>query len=353
MRRIGGMFPLEPVREGTNGYLDSLGGDVLLMMSGRCAIHAALEDMGWKEPHTAYVPAYTCETVLSAYEKAGYRMIPYDIDPEEMRPVFRSGALDFSSVLNLCGYFGFCRYDCSFLSECRSRGITVLQDTTHSPFQVDPLADYAAVSLRKWMGVASGGVAVKRSGRFGINPLPPEKEHLEGRYKAFELRKDSLESGDSRYDDEASEVFWNTEMRLRGMFDAYAGDELSERIIESFDFEGMAELRRRNYQAVLDALGPENGYRVVFPSLQASDVPSHFTVYADDRDGSRAYLSENGVSSTVYWPRTPLAESIEGFDEAFPGASYIYDHVVSIQIDQRYSVDDMRYLASVLNGYRP
>ena len=158
---------------------------------------------------------------------------------------------------------------------------------------------------------------------------------------------------DTRYDEEASEVFWNTEMRLRGMFDAYAGDELSERIIESFDFEGMAELRRRNYQAVLDALGPENGYRVVFPSLQDSDVPSHFTVYADDRDGFRAYLSENGVSSTVYWPRTPLAESIEGFDEAFPGASYIYDHVVSIQIDQRYSVDDMRYLSSVLNGYRP
>lgn len=352
MGRIGGMFPLEKVQEGTNGYIEALGGDVLLMMSGRCAIYAALEDIGEEGNRTAYVPAYTCETVLSAYEKAGYSMIAYDIDPDEMRPVFRKDAVSSASAMNLCGYFGFCRYDHDFIMYCHEQGVKIIQDTTHSPLYADPLADYAAGSLRKWMGIASGGVAVKRHGSFSISVLPPEKKHLEGRYRSLDLRRQGIESGDAAFDKEASDVFWETELRLRKMFGAYAGDELSERIIRSFDFESMAEARRRNYQTVLDNLDAPSGYRIVFPSLRDDDVPSHFTVYADDRDHFRGYLSENGVSSTIYWPRTPLADSIEGFDEKFPGASYIYDHVVSVQIDQRYGSDDMKYLASVLNGYR-
>lgn len=352
MRRIGGMFPLERIKEGaSNGYLDSLHGDVLLMMSGRCALYAALKDADDGRTRNAYVPAYTCETVLSAYEKAGYNMIPYDIDPEGMKPVFVESVIPSISVLGLCGYYGFCRYDHDFVMTCHNAGVTVIQDTTHSPLFIDDEADYAAGSLRKWMGIASGGVAVKRNGKFSVKPLPSEKEHLEGRYRALELREKGIETGDASFDKEASDVFWETELRLRKIFDIYAGDELSEKIINSFDFNSMATLRRRNYQTVLDNLSTNDGFKVVFPELSENDVPSHFTLYAKDRDHFQSYLAEKGVSSTVYWPRTPLAESIEDFDEKFPGASYIYDHVVSIQIDQRYDVSDMEFLASVLNDY--
>ena len=121
MKVIGGMFPLEKPGTGDNGYLASLGGDAELFMSGRCALYACLEDIGGGSAgKTAYVPSYTCETVLAPYEKAGYRLRFYDIDPENMRPVFREGDLEGVSVMGLCGYYGFIRYDGSFPGVCRS-----------------------------------------------------------------------------------------------------------------------------------------------------------------------------------------------------------------------------------------
>lgn len=351
MKVIGGMFPLERPASCDNGYLESLRGDVKLFMSGRCALYACLKDIGdTAAGKMAYVPSYTCETVLAPYEKAGYSLRFYDIDPEDMKPVFRERDLEGVSVMGLCGYFGFIRYDGSFPDVCHKHGIKVVQDTTHSPYFADPDADYVAGSLRKWMGIAAGGVAAKRNGEFSVVPLPPDEEHLKGRYASYAERDEALRTGDESHDEKAFEVFWTTELRLRKMFDAYAGDELSERIIRTFDFERMRERRRHNYMTVLSHLRTPRNYKVVFDVLEECDVPSHFTVYADNRENFQRALMEKGISSTVYWPRTPASEKIEGFDELYPGAAYIYDHVCSIQLDQRYGDDEMKYLASVLNA---
>lgn len=349
---IGGMFPLEKVGTENKKDFKPVNGDVRYLMSGRCAIDYCLKDSGKREPYKAYVPAYTCETVLASYEKEGYDLISYDINPEEMKPIFNDDELGSFSVMNLCGYYGFCRYDDSFISKCHNHGAVVIQDTTHSPYYIDPKVDYAAGSLRKWMGIAAGGVAIKLAGKFSIEPFPPEKEHLDGRYESLRLREEALRTGNDEYNKKASDVFWSTELRLRTMFDAYGSDEISERIIKTFDFQEMAEKRRRNYKAIISGIKAERGFKVVFPELRDEDVPSHFTVYADNRDDFRSYLSSSGVSSTVYWPRTPWSERTEGFDEKFPGAAYIYDHVVSIQLDQRYDESTMRRLAAVLSDYR-
>lgn len=45
-------------------------------MSGRCAIYYALEDiMLTDHKRIAYVPIYTCETVLAPFKKAGYKLL--------------------------------------------------------------------------------------------------------------------------------------------------------------------------------------------------------------------------------------------------------------------------------------
>ncbi len=36
--------------------------------------------------------------------------------------------------------------------------------------------------------------------------------------------------------------------------------------------------------------------------------------------------------------------------ERYGQASYIYDHVMSVQMDQRYSKEDMAYLGKILTG---
>lgn len=68
---------------------------------------------------------------------------------------------------------------------------------------------------------------------------------------------------------------------------------------------------------------------VVFPRLPEGTVPSHFTVYAANRDMVQNYLAEQGIKSTTYWPRGAMVDT-----KGFADADYIYNHVLSIPCDR-------------------
>lgn len=344
---IGGMFTLEK----TGPQLREKPENMIFAMSGRCALYAALLDINLdnRNPRVAYVPAYTCETVLAAYSKAGYSFRFYDVDPEGLKPLFKKEDLDGVSVLALCGYYGFTTYDEDFVKYAKSRGIVVLHDTTHTPYRFCPSADYCAGSLRKWMGIPSGGVALRAAGPFRIQLKEAEKTHIDGRFKAMEERAEALATGDSSFNDKASETFWETEMRLRKMFGEYASDPVSRQIALSFDFDGAAEKRRSNFSTIISSLNNPVGWKPVFSSLpRKDDVPSHFTLYADNREAFSRYLKSNGVASTVYWPQVPDLKDLS----AFPGTAWILEHICSIQLDQRYGEKEMKALAAILNNTR-
>ena len=166
MKKIGGYFPYEALLPEKNNFLEGLcpdTGDLRYLMSGRCAIYYALEDYKNTDMRRiAYVPIYTCETVLAPFHKAGYTLLFYDFD-RNMNPVFDPAVLDQISVISICGYYGFSSYNREFVAECSRRGIGIIEDTTHSIFSsdgIDPHCDYIVGSLRKWIGVAAGGFAI-------------------------------------------------------------------------------------------------------------------------------------------------------------------------------------------------
>ena len=339
MSTIGGMFPFESTLFSDNGYFQSIcppEGNISFMMSGRCGIYRCLQDIGLQDKtKVAYVPIYTCETVLAPFEKAGYHLKFYELD-KNLHSVFEEQALDEISVLSLCGYYGFCSYDRDFVRACKDRGIVVFEDVTHSLLSsdgIDPLCDYAAGSFRKWMGVSCGGFAMKRAGRFTAPLLPVDARHLE-------LREAAIAQS-------SSDIFWEGELLLRKMFDSYAGDDRSEFILRHADLKTICAKRRENFAAILRGLPAEpRGFRPVFPALTPEAVPSHFTLYAEDRDSFRRYLDDRGIHSTVYWPVGPLVD-LTGHDTA----RYIYDHIVALPCDQRHSVSDMGRVAEVLTEY--
>ncbi|PKL13619.1 MAG: hypothetical protein CVV52_05220 [Spirochaetae bacterium HGW-Spirochaetae-8] len=351
--RIGGMFPLEHPSSQRTDFLQGYGADTRYYMSGRCALYACLLDIASSEnlatdsPRIAYVPAYTCETVLASYQKAGYALRFYEISTTELTPVFRKADLQGVSVLNLCAYYGFSRYDEAFLQECKRRGITIIQDTTHSLFSQDghsAYADYYAGSVRKWMGIACGGVAIKREGTFSNGSLASDPDHLQGRYRAMQYRAKALASDDPHFDEKASEVFWETELRLRQMFDAFGSDAASIDILTHFDPAPLVARRRENYQTVLRHYKRSSQCQAVFETLDDSACPSHFTMYSEDRERAQKTLEELGIRTTTYWPLPPMLPQ----PQLYPQASWIYNHVFSIQIDQRYTAMDMEYLGKAL-----
>lgn len=349
MEMTGGFYPCEDAGTKNTHFFDNIcppQGHLLYFMSGRCANYHALQDiLITDKKRKAYVPAYTCETVLAPFRKSGYELVFYEVT-RDMVPVFKESVLDQISVINLCGYYGFCHYDRSFIKKCSERGITILQDTTHSIFSADgivPLCDYIVGSLRKWMGVFSGGFAIKTNGRFSSDLLKENSLHLSLRERAMELRK--TDPDDEKKMEAAYQMFWDAEMMLREIFDSYASDQRSVSIIETYDYETLKRKRRENYRYLTEHLKPGNGLKAVFPRLTADAVPSHFSFYTEKRKDIQDYLKENRILSSVYWPKEP-GLNLEGF----PEAAYIYDHILSIPCDQRYDTSHMAYICDVINS---
>ena len=147
---------------------------------------------------------------------------------QNLHSIFDTAVIDEISVLSLCGYYGFCNYDHSFVKACKEKGVVIFEDVTHSMLSadgIDPLCDYFAGSFRKWMGVACGGFAVKRNGTFETPLLPVELTHLK-------QRKESIET-------ENRDIFWEGELRLRQMFDSFASDDNSEYLLRHADFDSI------------------------------------------------------------------------------------------------------------------
>jgi hypothetical protein len=336
--------------ESAGGYLNTLGeGDIRLCMSGRCALYYCLLDlMPEDKKRVAYLPAYTCETVIAPYKKAGYTLCFYDVSPESLRPRFDRDLIPHISLLGLCGYYGFSSYDRDFVEECVNAGVIAVQDITHSAFSADGIdgrARYIAGSLRKWMGIPSGGIALKRQGRFSPSLLPAEEEHIAGRMSCFEEQRRVLAGEKGASDEGVSEIFWKTELRLRNIFDAYEGDGFSGDIITRYPYQDLIRRRRENYRYLL-AQNPFNPQAVpVFPDLPGEVCPSHLALYAADRERALTVLAAYGVKATVYWPFHGEIDR-----EDFPGAGYIYDHIYSIPIDQRYSGEEMDLAAKALES---
>ena len=353
---IGGMFCIEEnsAEASAESFLPRLGGeDLRFCMSGRCALYYCLEDLKQfrltkkgNEKALAYLPAYTCETVIAPYKKAGFELCFYDIDPELLRPCFDRELIPRISVLALCGYYGFSFYDRDFVRECAESGVAIVHDITHSVFSddgIEELADYTAGSFRKWLGVPSGGVAVKRRGRFALSPLPPEEEHLRGRLACFAEQSLVMRNEEGASEERASEIFWETEMRLRKIFDRYGSDSLSEKILAAFPWRDYVLRRQENYRFILDQNPFGSSLRPVFPALPKGVCPSHLALYSPKRERVRELLGNQRIKTTVYWP---FHGELETGD--FPGAAYIYDHIFSLPIDQRYSPADMLLVCGAL-----
>jgi hypothetical protein len=316
-------------------------------MSGRCALYYCLLDLKPEDKkRIAYLPAYTCETVIAPYKKAGYTLCFYDVSPETLTPRFDRNLIPRISVLGLCGYYGFSSYNRDFVGECADAGIVVIQDITHSAFSADGIegqARYIAGSLRKWMGIPCGGIALKRQGRFTPSLLPPDEEHIAGRLSCFEEQGRVLAGERGASEEKASGIFWKTEMRLRGMFDAYGSDGLSAEIINRYPYQELIRRRRENYRYILSQ-NPFNPQAVpVFPELTEGVCPSHLALYAAGREHALTVLARRGVKAAVYWPfhgEISLAD--------FPGAAYIYEHIYSVPIDQRYSAAEAAIVCEAL-----
>lgn len=331
--------------------LGMTGTDEVFLSTGRAAEGLVLDEIERKNPEvkkTAVVPPYTCHTVLEPLYARGYTVYAYPVDddlrtlPDDLDRILREKE---PGIVLMHRFFGFDTLEgCQpVIDHYNERETIFIEDRTqslfseHEPFHVD----YHIGSLRKWTGMPDGGFAVCREGGFCNKPSEYDLALTEMKVKASAAKYEYLFHNVGSKDDflkmySLAEQILDMEERL------YKISPVSEAVFLSLDLQECRNRRRDNYSILYNSLKTSERIRPILGELDDESVPLYCPIYANERAALQSALREERIYAPIVWPKS------ETMPDICQSASELYQHLLCIPVDQRYSGDDMERIVDCI-----
>ena len=313
MEPIGGYFSLElPLHEEYHK-------DAIRLNTGRNCLEYILRAREYKK---VYIPYYTCDVVLEPFKKLGIPYEYYHVDIHlEIRDHF---TLKADEALLYTNYYGLKQRYVEQLAE--KIGSRLIVDNTQA-FYAKPLPGIDTFyTCRKFFGVADGAY-LYCDAKLG--------EEIEQDYSydrmAHLLKRIDL-SAEEGYADfrRADDGLDNQPIRRMS--------KMTQRMMQSIDYEAAAKRRRENYSLLYKALGGENNLEL---PLDEDAVPMVYPYLAPVK-GLREKLIENKVFVARYWPNVldwTTKEDIEYL---------LACQMQPLPVDQRYGAEEMNRIIEII-----
>jgi hypothetical protein len=335
-RIIGGMFGLAEPLEKPECMPVFLKGQPLLLANARSGLAVILKAL---RPPRIWLPSYICDVVVAAVGCGPSVLRFYEVG-EDLN-IVPDGWLDQvgqGDLLLLVDYFGFPGSgECAY--RAKAQGAWVLEDACQALLSdgMDAPVDFVLYSLRKFVGVPDGGVLIQRDLAADFKEIqlhPAPEEWWLKAFRAAILRRDfDYSKGERRW----FELFRTVEGEQP--FGQYAMSELTRLLLtHSFDFAEIALRRIENYHTLAEVL---NRW-ALYPHLPPGVVPLGFPIRIPHRDQIREALFDRQVYPPVHWP-VPDAVPTE-----HQACRRLAAEIMTLPCDQRYSVEDMRWMAQVV-----
>ena len=317
MDAIGGYFSLElPLHEEYHKY-------AIRLNTGRNCLEYVLRARGYKK---VYVPYYTCEAVMEPIIKLSISFEYYHVDIHlEIRDRF---TLKADEALLYTNYFGMKQRYVEQLAE--KVGARLIVDNTQA-FYAKPIPGIDTFyTCRKFFGVADGAYL------YTDKMLDEEIEQDYSYDRMAHLLKRIDLSAEEGYADFRRVDDGLDNQPVRRM------SKLTQRIMQSIDYEVAARRRRENYQMLHEALGGENNLEL---PLDDDAVPMVYPYLAPVK-GLREKLIENKIFVARYWPNMldwTMKNDIE----------YLLAYQMQpLPIDRRYGKEDMYRIIKVITEHK-
>lgn len=312
MDAIGGYFSLElPLREEYHK-------DAIRLNTGRNCLEYILRAREYKK---VYVPYYTCEAVMEPINKLDIPYEFYHIDIHfEIRDRF---TLKADEALLYTNYFGLKQRYVEQLAE--KTGARLIVDNTQA-FYAKPIEGIDTFyTCRKFFGVADGAYLYTDKLLDDVFEQDESWDRMAHLLKRIDL---SAEQGfaDFRKVDDGLD-----NQPIRRM------SKLTQRIMQSIDYEVAAQKRRVNYLMLQEILGEDNNLVL---TLEEGAVPMVYPFLSPIK--LREKLIANKVFVARYWPNV-LDWTNENDIEYL-----LTSQMQPLSIDQRYSLDDMFRLLDII-----
>ena len=318
MKDYSGYFPIE-LYKGKEFY-DYDESKMFRLNCGRSAILAAIKDGKYKK---IYIPLYTCKSVSEALERNGIAFEYYHIN-QEFFPI--DVELKEGEILLWTNYFGIAGN--IQIKKINTKYKDVLFDNTQA-FYVSPVLQcYNAYSPRKFFGVSDGAYLLHEG-------LKPAKFQQDYSAETAGYMLESIENG-TNY---AYAKSLKNEERIEksGVLQM---STLTQNILSGIDYDYVAEIRRNNYKYVHEKLKSINQL-----SVEINDsVPMIYPLWIEN-DGLRKYLIDHKIYVPQWWKWVVESGMANEFEESL--SNYLF----ALPIDQRYTIEDMRYICELILDY--
>lgn len=321
-------------------------GNIVLTSSGRGAINLIID---YVNPiiKKVLLPSYICDSVIFPFERAGYQINYYDVD-KYFRPININAEKIEGGIFLHMGYFGFPtnRELRDTITKLKANSVIIIEDVTHTLFSSNEnkiCNDFIIGSIRKWMGIPSGGFLASREIINKNLPNPPNK-FINLRLSSLQQKYEYIKTLNKSLKDEFLDGFRRSEELLDKDVNSYRVDNISEMIIKDIDNKELEKIRRSNYEFLLSHLDETKEVELIFKSLNNGVTPLFFPIYVNhDRNRLRSYLISKEIYCPIHWP---IPYQLEGHMD--DRTKNIYDSILSIPCDQRYGIEDMKRIIDVI-----
>lgn len=307
--------------------------NVRWFISGRAALDHILKDIKKKNPKvkTALLPSWCCESMIEPFINNEIKVKYYSVIVEKDKLIkkIRSKA---DIILNM-NYFGYENNSMKF------DGI-IINDLTHSIFNTKKLTgDYSFGSLRKWTGIVTGGFAYSKK-KFIIE----QSQDINNNYlslKNSSMNKKKLYINGESFKKDYLDDYSNAEILLNNDYYSAAPSE-DIAYAKHLDVNKIKKIRQENAKELLKTVKKY----ALFKTIKKDDCPLFVPIIVPDgkRNELRQYLIDNKVYCPIHWP---IYENIKLSIKE----QYIYDNELSLVCDQRYNIEDMKKVASLVNSF--
>lgn len=338
MREYGSDFHYIDTYNSGRAHLTDVFRGAVLFADGRQCIVALIRHYGWGR---LWMPDYFCyEVIETIKEQTGIDVILYEDNPLKEKSVDQL-PFEKGDVLLRMNFFGM-----RDLRSNKSIPVPVIEDHSHDPFGHWALysdADWCISSIRKSLPLPEGGMMWSPKGHDypEIQPSTAENEKIAAiRWEAMEMKSDYLAGNDV-----SKEEFRKKYIETEEWFDTAEPSLIDERteefISKQFDLNLWLGAKRKNW-ALLNSLVNKERCKVLIAEHESCTMFSLILLMENKarRDSLRKSLIENSVYPAILWNVT---------EKASESSIYFSERMLSIHCDGRYTEEDIRHLAILLN----
>lgn len=306
----------------------------------------------------ALLPNFTCFTVLDPFEQDEWEMSSYrynkdlTIDDEYFFKVFNKIKPSVCVFQALSG-MGFTEKENRLIDYVHQNGCLTVVDQTQDIYNNRniPSVDFYCGSLRKWYPFPDG--AFLYSTEKSIGDCDNLKENSIYRTSMglcmFARYLDSVY--DNPFFDYLFRFMWDFSVAYIGGTEiaAHTMSDYSRKVLMQQDDAVNSERRIKNFRYIYQGIKGLKTVKPAFDSIERlQSVPLSFPIYVKNRSSFSRFLRSKGITTQLLWSKPPYIKANTETDET---TEFIYNHILSLPCDQRYDLDDMKKMVSIICDY--